>query len=130
MNPFEKISSVLSSGMNAQAYRLQVVSENLANVDTHGYRRKLVTFAAAFDRGAEAPRVDVRSVMLDPKPGEKRLEPTHPLADEDGYLTLSNVNAMIEMADAREARRTYDAGLEAFRQARQMYASLLDVLRR
>lgn len=130
MNPFDKISSISISGLQAQAYRMQVVSENLANADTHGYQRKMVSFDSVFDRATEAQKVEIGRLMLDPKQGEKIFEPSHPLADEDGYLVKSNVNVMTEFADARESSRSYDAGLEVFRQAREMYTSLLDILRR
>ena len=52
------------------------------------------------------------------------------MADENGNVQLSNVNLMIEMADGREASRSYEANLSMFQQARQMYSSLLDIIRR
>ena len=129
MNPFDKISSMAMSGMRAQTTRMQVVSENLANADTHGYQRKLVTFQNVFDTDKQANAVTVGPVTLDQKPGERVFDPSHPFADEDGYVSTSNVNVMTEFADATESRRSYDAGLEVFRQAREMYGSLLDILR-
>jgi len=68
-------------------------------------------------------------MFLDQKEGERVFDPSHPLADGDGYVIMSNVNMMTEFADAREATRSYDAGLEVFRQARDMYTSLLDILK-
>jgi len=130
MNPFEKISSIAASGLRAQAYRLQVVSENLANADTNGYRRKLVTFGNELNRATGADEVRVTHVFLDSAEGKKIYEPDHPLADEKGYVTLSNVNMLTEFADAREANQSYEAGLSLMRQAKQMYSSLLDILRR
>jgi len=130
MNPFDKISALATSGMRAQAQRMQVVTENLANSDTHGYKRKLITFENIFDRANGVNKVEVGSLSLDPKPGEKAFDPTHPFADEEGYVLQSNVNMMTEFADARESGRSYDAGLEVMRQARTMYSSLLDILRR
>ena len=53
-----------------------------------------------------------------------------PMADADGYVTKSNVSLVMEMADMREANRTYEANLNSFQQARTMYRSLLDILRR
>jgi len=130
MNPFAKISSLAVSGMRAQAHRMQVVSENIANVDTHGYQRKLVTFDNVFDRTSGISRVEIDRQYLDPAPREEVFDPSHPFANEEGYVVMSNVSIMTEFADAREANRSYDAGLEIFQQARQMYTSLLDVLRR
>lgn len=129
MNPFEKITAAATSGMRAQAQRLQVVSENIANVDTHGYKRKQVTFENIYDRSEDVNRVEIGRQFLDQKEGERIFDPSHPLADADGYVIMSNVNMMTEFADAREATRSYDAGLEVFRQARDMYTSLLDILK-
>ena len=68
--------------------------------------------------------------FLDNSEGRRIFEPTNPLADEEGYVTLSNVNIMLEVADAREANQTYEANTTVFREARRMYGSLLDLLRR
>ena len=130
INSIGKAMSAASHGMTAQAFRLRVVSENLSNADTHGYQRKLLTFSNAFDRVSGIEGVKVDDVTLDQTQGEVRFEPTHPLADDQGYVTLSNVNVMIEIADAQEASRSYEANLTTFRQATQMYSSLLDLLRR
>jgi flagellar basal-body rod protein FlgC len=130
MNPFQKISATIASGLRAQSFRMQISSENLANADTHGYRRKLVTFDAAIDERTRAETVKAARVSLDRAAGEKIYDPTHPLADPDGYVTASNVSPLIELADLREANRSYEAGLQAFRQAREMYSGLLDILKR
>ena len=130
MNPFAKISSFAVSGMRAQSQRMQVVSENIANADTHGYRRKMVSFDNVYNRIDGVNKVEISRQFLDPTPGEKMFEPTHPLADQEGYVEMSNVSIMTEFADAREANRSYEAGLQIFQQAREMYSSLLDVLRR
>lgn len=129
MNPFDKITSAATSGMRAQAQRLQVVSENIANVDTHGYQRKLLSFENVYDRASGVSQVEVGQMFLDQTPREEVFDPTHPFANESGYVVMSNVNMMTEFADAREATRSYDAGLEVFRQARDMYSSLLDILK-
>lgn len=118
-----------SRGMSAQAFRLRVSSENLSNSDTHGYQRKLVSFKNEFDATTRKLGVAVSDVTLDRTPGEVLFEPAHPLADETGYVTLSNVNMMIEIADAREAGRSYEANLTTFKQATQMYSSLIALLR-
>jgi flagellar basal-body rod protein FlgC len=130
MNPFAKASMTIASGLRAQAYRLQLTSENLANADTHGYRRKQVAFDSAHDRATGADLVRVSRVSLDPTKAEEIYDPQHPFANEDGYVAMSNVNMMVELADAREATRSYEAGLQLFRQAREMYAGLLEILKR
>ncbi|PCJ73774.1 MAG: flagellar basal body rod protein FlgC [Rhodobacteraceae bacterium] len=115
------------SGMSAQAARLRLTSENIANADTPGYRRKLIPFEQVTD-GAGAVRTG--AVHLDTSNLERVYEPSHPMAGEDGYYEGSNVNLMIEIADAREAQRSYEANLRMFDQARQMKSSLLELLRR
>jgi len=129
-NSISNAMSAASSGMNAQSFRLRVVSENLSNADTHGYQRKLVTFDNTLAKLAAEPGVRIDDVILDRSPGELLFDPDHPLADGQGYIALSNVDMMIELADAREAGRSYEANLSTFKQATQMYSSLIDLLRR
>lgn len=119
-----------SQGMNAQAFRLRIVSENLSNVDTHGYHRKQVNFKNEYDATNGDTRLTVGNVTLDQKLGERLFDPSHPLADEEGYVLMSNVDMMIELSDAREASRSYEANLTTFNQARKMYNGLLDLIRR
>jgi flagellar basal-body rod protein FlgC len=69
-------------------------------------------------------------VSLDRTELEQVYDPSHPLADETGHYEGSNVDLMIEIADAREAQRTYEANLKMFDQTRQMSSSLMDLLRR
>ncbi|MBA3910418.1 MAG: flagellar basal body rod protein FlgC [Rhodobacter sp.] len=115
-----------ASGMEAQAMRLRHVSENIANADTPGYRRKVMTFDQAMETGLVEPG----AVRLDRSELVRIYDPGHPLADEDGYYDGSNVDLVIEIADAREAQRSYEANLRMFDQTRQMTQSLFDLLRR
>lgn len=119
-----------SSGMRAQAGRLRHVSENIANTDTPGYRRKIVVFAEHVEGGEPTGTVETGPVRLDPGDLPKIYDPSHPLADETGYYDGSNVDLVVEIADAREAQRSYEANLRMFDQARQMSKGLLDLLRR
>ena len=105
--------------------RLRHVSENIANADTPGYQRKTVSF-----RADESGQVETGPVRLGKAPLESIYAPGHPLADETGHYDGSNVDLVIEMADAREAQRSYEANLKMFDQARQMTQSLFDLLRR
>lgn len=115
-----------ASGMEAQATRLRHVSENISNADTPGYRRKVIGFEQAVADG----RVAAGPVSLDQGALSRVYDPGNPLADETGHYDGSNVDLMIEMADAREAQRSYEANLKLFDQARQMTQSLFDLLRR
>lgn len=113
-----------SSGMSAQSLRLRIATENLSNVDTPGYRRKLMAFVQ------EAGGVRPGTVHLDRSDRRTIYDPAHPLADASGTVTLSNVDMMIELADAREAGRSYEANLQTFNQARRLYSGLWEILKR
>jgi flagellar basal-body rod protein FlgC len=126
MNDFSTSLSLAASGMEAQALRLRHVSENIANADTPGYRRKTVGFKEAMDTGL----VETTPVHLDQSALESVYDPGNPLADSSGHYDRSNVDLVIEIADAREAQRSYDANLKLFDQARQMTQGLFDLLRR
>jgi flagellar basal-body rod protein FlgC len=126
---FSDAMSVASSGMKAQASRLRHVSENIANTDTPGYRRKTVSFEETL-RGPAQGSVTVGNVRLDPTDLGSVYDPSHHLADANGFYDGSNVNLLIEIADAREAQRSYEANLKMFDQVRQMSTSLMDLLRR
>ena len=132
MNPFDSTMSLAASGMSAQSARLQTTGENLANADTPGYRRKVVTFEAAYGPGGmDGPqKVAAGDTILSDAPFEEMYAPYHPLADDRGMVAGSNVNIMTELADAGEAGRTYDANMSMFQQARRMYSSLLEMIRR
>ena len=127
MNPFEVTMMQAASGMRTNAQRITVSAENVSNVDTPGYQRKILTTEQRF--GSEVTFGAMRTA-LDQTPGELEFKPSHPMADGEGYITLSNVSLVTEMADLREANRTYEANLNSFKQARSMYSSLLEVLRR
>ncbi len=129
---FETVNTmkIAASGMRAQSYRLRLVGENVANADTPGYHRKTVSFVNEFDRAAGIARVRPGRVTLDQTAPRESYEPGHPLADSRGLVTLSNVNPLIEIADAREAQRSYQANLSIFDQARRMHSATLDLIRR
>tara|TARA_R110000751_G_scaffold269196_1_gene368868 strand:- start:5998 stop:6390 length:393 start_codon:yes stop_codon:yes gene_type:complete len=119
-----------ASGMSAQSARLRLSAENLANVDTPGYRRKFVEFHALQPGGEGGPAVAAGRVRLSQKDLPEIHDPDHPLADAQGNYEGSNVDLMIEIADSREAQRSYEANLRLLDQARQMTRGLIDLLRR
>lgn len=130
MSEFSKSLSVSASALAAQATRLRHVSENISQADTPGYRRKTVSFEAVRDVTGTVEQVAVGRVRLDQSDLNRIYDPAHPLADETGNYNGSNVNLMIEIADAREAQRSYEANLKMFDQARQMSTALLELLRK
>jgi flagellar basal-body rod protein FlgC len=136
IDPLRAATQIAGSGLEAQSVRLRIVSENLANAQSTGqtpgaapYQRKTVTFASEFDRLLGASDVEVRSIGVDNAPFIVEHDPGNPAADKDGNVKLPNVNVMIEMADMREASRTYEANLQMVKQARSMTTMMLDLLR-
>lgn len=123
-------SQISVSGMKAQAVRLRHVSENIANIDTPGYRRKLVSFQESVDFGTKTGGVAASRTHHDRRELAQLYDPAHPMASEAGYYAGSNVDLVIEIADSREASRSYEANLRIFEQTRQMNSSLLDLIRR
>lgn len=123
-------TAISASGMRAQSERLRVLSENLANADTPGFRRKMIEFESDRSPGAKSGQIVARAPFLDMSALERVHDPAHPLADAEGYYDGSNVNMIFEIADAREAQRSYEANLKMFEQARKMRRDLLDLLRR
>ncbi len=118
--------SYSASGMEAQAARLRHSAENISNVDTPGYHRKLVSFQEDMANG----EVKAGPVTLDRSALNSVYDPGNPLADATGHYDGSNVDLVVEIADAREAQRSYEANLKIFDQARQMTQGLFDLLRR
>jgi flagellar basal-body rod protein FlgC len=127
---FSTALSIAASGMRSQASRITHVSENIANADTPGYRRKLVSFEPDRAPDATPGTVTTGRVRLDQTPLPQVYDPAHPLADETGHYAGSNVDMVVEIADARQAQRSYEANLRVFDQVRQMSSSLSDLLRR
>ena len=130
MADFSSTLALSASGMKAQAMRLRHVSENIANADIPGYHRKTTSFEEVVSGGNHTGQVELGPVELDQKTLTRIYDPGNPLADESGYYDGSNVDLVVEIADAREAQRSYEANLRMFDQARQMSSDLLDILRR
>lgn len=131
-----KVSHIAAAGMNAQSSRLRVISENIANSNTladtpegEPYRRKLVTFANVLDEELGVSKVQVNKVMQDRGELTKRYEPTHPAADEEGFVKVPNVNPLIEMMDLRQAQRAYEANLSVIEVSRGMVRNTIELLR-
>lgn len=126
---FSNTLEVLASGMKSQSQRLRHVSENIANADTPGYRRKTVSFEEMVKNGEPSGAVQLGPVQLDRTELPQVFDPSHPMADDTGHYEGSNVDLIIELADAREAQRSYEANLKMFEQTRKMSNKLNELLK-
>ena len=133
---FLKSISIAASGLRAQAGRMRILSENLANADSTAqgtgpdpYRRKIPTFSSEVDRNLDARVVSLGRIRTDPSDFRLKHEPGHPSADGNGNVRYPNVNPMIEMTDLREAQRSYEANINVIGATRRMIARTLEILK-
>ena len=133
---FARSMAIATSGLRAQAGRMRVISENIANADSTGtsagadpYRRKIPTFKSEMDRALEAQTVALGRVRTDRSDFRTKYEPGHPAADANGYVKYPNVNSLVEMTDMREAQRSYEANLNVIGATRRMIQRTIDLLR-
>jgi flagellar basal-body rod protein FlgC len=133
-----------SSGLSAQRLRMNLISGNLANINTTRtaeggpYKRKEAVFAArpleesfkkilADRQKQHLSMVKVDRVVEDSNPPVMKYDPQHPDADEKGYVALPNINVMEEMVNMISATRSYEANVTALKAAREMAARALDI---
>ena len=135
-DPLKIAGSVAASGLNAQALRMRVVSENMANAQSTAstaggepYARKTISFAEALEGAGSVSRVRVVGIEKNDRGFPTVYDPGHPAANEDGYVQKPNVNVISEMADMREASRSYEANLQVVRQSGQMVLATIDLLK-
>ncbi len=136
---------ISGSGMSAQRQRMNSISSNIANINTTRtpeggpYRRKDVVFEAmpdgktfgdivgASDPRADYARVQVTDVVSDKKAPLMKLDPSHPDANEDGYVAFPNINLMEEMTNMIQASRSYEANVQAVQATKDMALSALEI---
>jgi len=136
MDPLTASLKISASGLEAQSARLRVVSENLANARSTGdtpasdpYRRKTISFNDELDRASGVSTVEIKRIGVDRSDFHTEYDPGNPAADANGVVKMPNVNILVEMADMREANRSYEANLQSIRQARDLISSTIDLLR-
>jgi flagellar basal-body rod protein FlgC len=134
--PLAQAMETAASAMRAQSVRMRLVSENLANANSTAavpggmpYQRKTMSFEEAMDKSTGAPTVQAAHFKVDKSPFRTAYEPSNPAADANGYVSLPNVNELVEVADMREAERSYEANLAVLGQARSMITKTLDILK-
>lgn len=125
---------ISASGMTAQRLRMDVISNNIANVNTTRtkeggpFRRQLVVFAERQGRRREIGRgVNVVAIRRDSSPLRRVYNPQHPDAGEDGYVLMPNVNLVKEMVDMIEASRAYEANVTALQTSKDMALKALEI---
>jgi flagellar basal-body rod protein FlgC len=135
-NDFIRSMGIATSGLRAQAGRMRVISENIANADSTAstaggdpYRRKVPTFSASLDRTLDAQVVALGKVLPDTSAFRVKHEPSNPAADAAGNVKYPNVNPLIEMTDMRDAQRSYEANLNIIGATRRMVQRTLDILK-
>lgn len=133
---FFKTMAIAASGLRAQAGRMRVISENIANADStpakagsDPYRRKLPTFVAEFDRELGVRTVAMGSTQTDKSDFRLKYEPGHPAADVNGNVKYPNVNSLVELTDMREAQRSYEANVNLITATRRMLQRTIDILK-
>ena len=133
---FSRAMGIATSGLRAQAGRMRVISENIANADSTAataggdpYRRKVPTFSSELDRTLDAKVVGIGKVRPDTSAFRVKHEPGNPAADAAGNVKYPNVNPLIEMTDMRDAQRSYEANLNVIGATRRMLSLTLNIMK-
>jgi flagellar basal-body rod protein FlgC len=133
---FLKSISIAASGLRAQAGRMRVISENIANADSTAtaaggdpYRRKIPTFRTEVDRAMDVQVVSLGRIRPDPTDFRIKHEPGHPSADANGNVKYPNVNSLVETMDLREAQRSYEANINVISASRRMIQRTIEILK-
>lgn len=127
------IFNVAGSGMAAQSQRLNVVASNLANADSatsangQPYRAKQVVFSAVQVDGGNAPGVKVTEVVEDNSPMKMVYDPKHPMANEQGYVAMPNVDVVGEMVNMISASRAYQNNVDVMNTSKTLLLKTLTI---
>lgn len=127
--------NISATGMSAQTRKMDVISNNIANVRTTRteeggpYKRQDLVFAPKIDsETGETAGVIIDSVKRDPSSGKKVYDPGHPDADKEGYVSYPNISMVRETVDMMQAVRAYEANIAAFEAAKDMVKSSLVIV--
>ncbi len=127
------VFNIAGSALAAQSLRLNTTASNLANADSvtssngQPYRTKQVVFEAVPVAGKEAVGVRVQQVVEDASAPRMVYEPTNPLANDQGYVTLPGVNVVEEMVNMISASRAYQTNVEMMNTAKQLLLKTLQI---
>jgi len=134
---------ISASGLTAQRLRMDTISSNIANAETtrdedgNTYRRKIPIFKQKLDNqmgvglrnstGSNSAGVEVAEIAEDQSPFRLEYRPSHPDANEEGYVELPNVSVMTEMVNMIDASRAYEANIKAISNYKSMANSALNI---
>jgi flagellar basal-body rod protein FlgC len=131
-----QIMKISGGGMAAQSARMKVISENIANAESvdgengQAYRRQTISFKTVTDRVTGTKGVAVSEVRPDfVTPMRQVFDPSHPKADDNGFVTMPNVNSIVESTDLRDAARAYEANINVIENTKNMMVRSLDLIR-
>lgn len=147
---FFDLLNTASNGLEAQRQRMEIVSQNIANVSTPGYKRQIPVFSQktsdafaiimarqlgikeedllSFVNGNQIGKgVEVSEIVVDQTPGQKIYMPGHPKADKEGYVEMSNVDSLVEMLEMMYATRNYKANLSIVEMAKSAARETLNI---
>lgn len=131
-----KAQVVSAAGMHVQAMRVRVISENVAHGDSTSpspnvdpYARKTISFANVYDKDLGVELVSIDKIERDKAEFQRIHRPHDAGADKDGYVKKTNVNALIEMMDLREAIQSHDANLKVYQSTSAMLSQTVDAMR-
>ncbi len=132
-----KSMMIAAAGMKAQGSRMRVIAQNMANANStpsgpgvEPYRRQIPSFKNVMDKETGVDLVSSSKTISDTSPFQKRFDPGHPSADEQGYIQLPNVNGLIEMMDMKDAQQSFQANLNLIKASRNMMSQTVSLLRR
>jgi len=136
LDPLQTSLRIAASGLQAQSMRLRVVSENVANAQSTGpaagadpYARKTVSFESAVDHASGANLVEIKAIGVDQAPFKLERDPGNPAADANGIVKMPNVDVLVELADMREANRSYEANLQVAKQSADMLSQTVALMK-
>ncbi|MCQ2969529.1 MAG: flagellar basal body rod protein FlgC [Clostridium sp.] len=124
---------ISASGLSAERLRMDIISSNVANAQTTRtedggpYVRRVAVFKEALDEAGKCKGITAVKIVKDESELEKVYDPTHVDADENGYVTMPNVNILNEMADMIVATRTYEANADALNASKAMFSTALSI---
>ena len=127
---------IAGSGLETQAARLRIISQNIANAQSTAstpggdpYTRQTITFDNEVDRANGVSLVRVKNIGVDNAPYKVEQDPGNPAADASGFVKLPNVDVLVELADMREANRSYEANLQVAKQSADLMNQTVALLK-